>query len=109
MVTSRMPTAALRRGYPQGPLVLHRLRRMGDRAHLPDPRRSRSPALVLVDDRNRSHDALGPRGNPGGSQSAASEKLDAWKPARRVLRLPNGWPCRREYSAPGDKESEAFA
>ena len=45
------------------------------RPHLPDPRRSRQSALVLVDDRQRSHDALGPRGDLGRSQSTVSEEL----------------------------------
>ena len=45
------------------------------RPHLPNARRSRQSALVLVADRQRPDDALGSRGDPGGSQGAVSEKL----------------------------------
>ena len=38
-------------------------------------RRSRQSALVLVDDRQRSYDTLGSRGDPRGSGAAISEKL----------------------------------
>jgi hypothetical protein len=38
-------------------------------------RRSRQSALVLVDDRQRSYDTLGSRGDPRGSQGAISEEL----------------------------------
>ena len=55
---------------------LHRLyRRVGGRPHLRNARRSRQSALVLVDDRQRSNDALGPRGDPGRGQGAVSEEL----------------------------------
>ena len=60
----------------QGPAGLHRLlRRVGDRAHLPDPRRSRQSALVLVHERQWSDDAVRSRGDLGGSQGAISEEL----------------------------------
>ena len=51
-------------------------RRVGGRPHLRNARRSRQSALVLVDDRQRPDDALGSRGDPGGSQGAVSEKLE---------------------------------
>src|SRR4051812_11195662 len=60
----------------QGPPGLHRLyRRVECRPHLRNARRSRQSALVLVDDRQRSDDARGSRGDPGGSQGTISEKL----------------------------------
>jgi hypothetical protein len=40
-----------------------------------NPGRSRQSALVLVDDRQRPDDALGPRGNLGRGQGAISEEL----------------------------------
>jgi hypothetical protein len=40
-----------------------------------DPRRSRQSALVLVADRQRSDDALGPRGDARRGQGAVSEEL----------------------------------
>ncbi len=43
--------------------VLHR--RVGDRAHLSNPRRSRQSALVLVANGQRSDDACGSRGELG--------------------------------------------
>jgi hypothetical protein len=39
--------------------------RVGDRAHLSDPRRSQQSALVLVDDRQRPDDADGSGGDLG--------------------------------------------
>ena len=50
-------------------------RRVGGRPHLRDPRRSRQSALVLVDDRQRSDDTLGSRGDARGSQGAISKEL----------------------------------
>src|SRR3954451_10130534 len=49
---SEAPPNRPRRWHRQGPPGLHRLlRRLGYRPYLRDPRRSREPALVLVDDR----------------------------------------------------------
>ena len=46
----------------QGPCGLHRCyRRVGGRPHLRNTRRSRQSALVLVANRQRPHDASGPR------------------------------------------------
>jgi hypothetical protein len=47
----------------------------GEWPHLRDPRRSRRSALVLVDDRQRSDDTLGSRGDVRGSQGAISKEL----------------------------------
>ena len=46
-----------------------------DEDRIGDPRRSRQSALVLVDDRQRSDDALGSGGDPGRGQGAVSEEL----------------------------------
>ena len=46
-----------------------------DRPHLPDPRRSRQSALVLVDERKRPHDTIGPGGDLGRGEGAVSEEL----------------------------------
>src|SRR4051812_18513897 len=42
---------------------------------LPNLPRSRQSALVLVDDRHRADEALGPSGDPGRGQGAVSEEL----------------------------------
>jgi hypothetical protein len=64
----------------RGPAGLHcLLRRLGSWPHLPDPWWSRESALVLVDDRERSDDALGPRADIGGAKEQFQKSWDAWK------------------------------
>ena len=59
-----MRATGLGSGIDKGPPGLHRLLwRVECWSHLRDPRRSRQSALVLVDDRQRSDDALGARGD----------------------------------------------
>jgi hypothetical protein len=47
---------------------------LGGWAHLPDPRRPRQSALVLVDDRQRPDDTGGSRRDLGGGQGAVSKE-----------------------------------
>jgi len=51
----------------------------GGRPHLRDPWRSRQSALVLVDDRQRSDDALGSRGDVRRAKAQFQKSWDAWK------------------------------
>jgi hypothetical protein len=68
-----------------------------DASKLPDGLKFKNPAapqasLVLVPNRQRSDDALGPRGDLGRSQSPASEKLgclEGWSWRDRRFLLPN--------------------
>ena len=72
----KMRPTGLGSGIDKDRAGLHRLyRRVGGRPHLRNARRSRQSALVLVDDRQRSDDTLGSRGDLGGSQGAISEEL----------------------------------
>ena len=66
-------TAQSRRWASQEPPGLHRLLRCW--SHLPDPRRSRQSALVLLANHQRSDDARGPRGDLGEGEGAVSEEL----------------------------------
>jgi hypothetical protein len=51
---------------------------VGGRPHLRNARRPRQSSLVLVDDRQRSDDALGSRSDVRGGEGAVSEEL-GWK------------------------------
>ena len=51
----------------------------GEWPHLRNTPRSRQSALVLVDDRQRSDDALGSRGDVRRAKAQFQKSWDAWK------------------------------
>ena len=87
-----------------------RCRRPGRcRPHLRDARRSRQSALVLVDDRQRSDDTLGSRGDLRGSQGAVSEELGRLEGVGEAhpLRVRHGSPCSERWRTAPQEDAAA--